>query len=182
MNERSPSAHPVTPQVARSLLSERGVRPTPHREEIYLALRACATHPTAEELFNTVRKEHPGISLATVYNTLDVLTRSGLCRKLASGHSAACPPAPGPTGRAKSNSPSSGGGVRYDADLHDHVHLVTTQGRICDLPPELGRELLAHLSPALLRKVEAATGCKVGRVNLEIFEATQPSSSSLSAS
>jgi Fur family peroxide stress response transcriptional regulator len=43
-------------------------------------LASTAVHPSARQVFNKVRKKHPGLSLATVYNTLGTLVRMGLIK------------------------------------------------------------------------------------------------------
>ena len=80
MNAPRPAAAPTTPcpnqaQPLRDLLAQHDIRLTRQREEIYAALAATKAHPTAEELLRAVRSSHPGISLATVYNTLETFTR-----------------------------------------------------------------------------------------------------------
>ena len=50
---------------------------TPQRLAILKFLEGNTSHPSAEDIFNAVMKTHPTISLATVYNTLDVLKKRG---------------------------------------------------------------------------------------------------------
>lgn len=51
---------------------------TPQRLAILgLILDKPGRHPSAEEIFSKVKEDYPSISLATVYNTLDVLTKKG---------------------------------------------------------------------------------------------------------
>jgi Fur family peroxide stress response transcriptional regulator len=49
---------------------------------ILAALEQDHTHPTAEYLYDTLRQTHPSLSLSTVYQTLDVFIRTGLCRRV----------------------------------------------------------------------------------------------------
>jgi Fur family peroxide stress response transcriptional regulator len=49
---------------------------------ILAALEQDHGHPTAELLYETLRQEHPSLSLSTVYQTLDVFMRTGLCRRV----------------------------------------------------------------------------------------------------
>lgn len=142
----------LEPAEIRYLFSQHSIRCTRQREEIYSTLRACDTHPTAEELFSSVRRAQPGMSLATVYNTLDVFTRHGLCRRLA------CPS-------------GAGSPCRYDADLSDHSHLVTTDGHVRDIPEELGREILQHIPRDLIRRVEQAMGSRIQRLSVDFIAA-----------
>ena len=142
------------PEDLRSYFAIRGVRWTRRREEIFAALCACAEHPTAEELFQKVGVRDEGMSLATVYSTLELFTRRGLCRRINPAH--------GPDRRA--------GGARYDADTTEHAHVVTADGRVIDLPDDLGREVLAHLPTGVLEAVRARTGVRVGRISIEFIE------------
>ena len=104
---------------ARGVLRDHGVRPTRQREMVYAALASTDTHPTAEELLTAVRAADPGVSQATVYNTLETLTGCGLARRLPSRN--------------------AGGPCRFDADVHPHVHLTLPDGRVRFLTSESPR-------------------------------------------
>lgn len=54
----------------RQYLSHQGIKPSVYRLKIFHYLITRKTHPTAEEIFNHLRKEIPSISRATVYNTV----------------------------------------------------------------------------------------------------------------
>jgi Fur family peroxide stress response transcriptional regulator len=58
-------------------LSESGHRTTPQRLHILRALLENATHPTAEDIWETVRLVSPTTSLGTIYKTLDTLMEMG---------------------------------------------------------------------------------------------------------
>ena len=60
----------------------KDMRLTSQRKIILEELRAVHTHPTADEVYNLVRKKMPRISLGTVYRNLEVLSTLGLVRKL----------------------------------------------------------------------------------------------------
>ena len=66
----------------RATLHGRGRRMTAQRAAVYEALCDAPGYPTAEELFFAVRDRLPGISLATVYNTLETLVDGGLAVKI----------------------------------------------------------------------------------------------------
>ncbi|MHB1845021.1 MAG: Fur family transcriptional regulator [Deltaproteobacteria bacterium] len=53
------------------------MRMTPQRRAIFEVLSENRLHPTAEDVFLAVRRRHRGLSLATVYNTLETLHRLG---------------------------------------------------------------------------------------------------------
>jgi Fur family transcriptional regulator, peroxide stress response regulator len=61
-------------------LANSGFRFTPHRQHVYDVLLQHRDHPTAEEVFIRTKKDVPEISMATVYNCLDALVKSGLVR------------------------------------------------------------------------------------------------------
>lgn len=143
------------PTDLRAHLESRGIRWTRQREQVYAALCATASHPTAEELHSTLRADNAELSLATIYNALELFTRRGLCRRIS--------PSPAPEARANN-------GIRYDADTSEHAHVVTSDGRVMDLPEELGREVLRRLPADLLDEVHRRTGVRVGRVAIEFIE------------
>jgi Fur family peroxide stress response transcriptional regulator len=64
-------------------LREGGVKLTPQRRAIVALFAGDPTHPTAQEIFDRLRDTHPGMSFATVYNTLARLRSLGLCREIA---------------------------------------------------------------------------------------------------
>ncbi|HEX4264877.1 MAG TPA: Fur family transcriptional regulator [Verrucomicrobiae bacterium] len=63
-------------------LSTSGFRFTPQREHVYGVLLEERDHPTAEEVFIRSKHRMPEISMATVYNCLDALVRSGVARQV----------------------------------------------------------------------------------------------------
>lgn len=77
------------------------LRMTHQREIILQELSRCGTHPTADDLYEQVRKKLPRISLATVYRNLEILSEAGLIKKLEV------------SGRKK----------RFDWDLVEHNHI-----------------------------------------------------------
>ena len=102
----------IASEVLDAALRARGARPTLQRRAIFAALSSRLDHPTAEILHRAVRPRLPGLSLATVYTTLEILVGAGLAGRLA-----------GPDGVA-----------RYDArtDGHDHRRCLAC-GRIDDI-------------------------------------------------
>ncbi len=59
-----------------------GLRLTKQRQEVYKVLMEQRDHPTANEVYNRVRKKLPSISLATVYNCLEALVDHGLVNQV----------------------------------------------------------------------------------------------------
>src|SRR6185312_5219190 len=74
-------------------LSTSGFRFTPQRQHVYDVLIEERDHPTAEEVFIRAKRRMPEISMATVYNCLDALVRSGVARQVTVDRGAArfCP-------------------------------------------------------------------------------------------
>ena len=137
----------------RQLFHDKGLRCTLQRRVIFEALAETSAHPTADQLFAMVR-ERPdgvGVSLATVYNTLDSFASCGLVRRI--------PPR------------SASGPSRYDADCSEHVHVTMPDGRVLDVPEPLTRELLSGVTESLLRRIEDELGVRVDRVSIEITAA-----------
>ena len=50
-----------------------------YAEEILAAVTELQQHPTAEQVFLEMKKEHPSIALGTVYKHLNGLAEEGLC-------------------------------------------------------------------------------------------------------
>ncbi len=66
----------------RRTLQENGHRYTDQRAAVFRLVARSRVHPTAEDVFLRVRTEIPGISLATVYKSLEMLVTCGLAKKL----------------------------------------------------------------------------------------------------
>ncbi len=81
-------------------MRDAGVTPTMQRLAILEYLEGTKSHPTADEVYAAVHKTCPTIARATVYNTLEALTKSGTILQLTVDPTAA----------------------RYDADTGPHVH------------------------------------------------------------
>jgi|SRR5688500_3603829 Fe2+ or Zn2+ uptake regulation protein len=93
-------------------LRERGQRSTPQRLAIARVLTDLDRHVTAERVHAEVSARMPGVSLPTVYATLDLLEELGLARRVA----------------------TEGGAVVYDPRVDEHHHLVCRAcGAIADI-------------------------------------------------
>lgn len=103
------------------ILADKGVRPTSQRETVLSSLLDHRDHPTADEVFARVREKAPTISLATVYNCLDVFVQHKLVRAVNFERA--------PT--------------QYCANLMPHAHFHDEGGRTLDidLPPTLMAQL-----------------------------------------
>lgn len=132
----------------RAMFKDAGLRHTRQRERVFCALAASKRHPTAEELFVRVRHEEPGLSLATIYNTLDAFCAAGLARKL-----------PAADGK---------GPCRFDADMSDHVHISLPDGRVLDLPADLGARIAPEVTQDLLAEIRERLGIDVSQLSVHI--------------
>ncbi len=57
-------------------------RITGQRKKIFEYVSSVRTHPTAEDVYEAVKKEIPSITLATVYRNLHILVEQGKISKL----------------------------------------------------------------------------------------------------
>jgi len=62
-----------------------GCRFTLPREAVLNFLSKTDKHPSVDEVFSAVNKLHPGIGIATIYRTLDLLSQIGLVVKFEFG-------------------------------------------------------------------------------------------------
>ena len=63
-------------------LKEKGLRSTKQRACVYWAILDKRDHPTADDIFDRVKRHLPGTSFATVYNNLETLVDCGLVRQV----------------------------------------------------------------------------------------------------
>lgn len=75
---------------------------TRQRRVVFDVVSREGIHPTAAEVFDEARKQMPGISFATVYNSLRYLKESGLVREITFGN----------------------GASRYDSETYRHDHAI----------------------------------------------------------
>jgi Fur family peroxide stress response transcriptional regulator len=64
------------------ILKNSKLKATPQRIAICKIVLSSNSHPTAEQVFDKIKTEHPTISLATVYKTLSLLYKIGLVEEL----------------------------------------------------------------------------------------------------
>lgn len=63
-------------------LKEIGLKVTPQRQAILKLLEGNQSHPSADKIYSKILKQFPGISFATVYNTLSKLVEAEEIREL----------------------------------------------------------------------------------------------------
>jgi Fur family peroxide stress response transcriptional regulator len=59
-----------------------GLKVTPQRQAILKLLEGNPSHPSADRIYSEILKQFPGISFATVYNTLSKLVEAEEIREL----------------------------------------------------------------------------------------------------
>ena len=107
---------------------ERNYRMTKQRGVILEEIKMTVSHPTADEIYESVRKRLPSISLGTVYRNLDILASCGMIKKLDPGRTQ----------------------MRFDGNLSEHHHLTCMRcGRIEDLSFEVSNDPLENLKKLL---------------------------------
>lgn len=88
----------------RTRLQEKQLKITPQRIAIYEAICKLNNHPTAENIIEYIRRNHPNISVGTVYKVLDCLTEHNLLKRVKTERDI----------------------MRYDAMMNNHHHLYCT--------------------------------------------------------
>ncbi len=86
-------------------LNAKGLKVTPQRIAILEAIIKLNNHPTAENIIEYIRKNHPNIATATVYKVLDALVSNGLIKKVKTEKDI----------------------MRYDAIMENHHHLYCSE-------------------------------------------------------
>lgn len=95
------------------MAQDRQLRMTPQRSVLVEELKRFHSHPTADEIYEAVRRRLPHISLGTVYRNLEILSSMGIISKVETG----------------------GAQRRFDGNLEIHQHIRCRKcGRIEDLP------------------------------------------------
>lgn len=93
---------------------------TPQKMEIFRYLAGTTTHPSAQEIFEAMKKRFPNISFATVYKNLNKFKELNLVREIS----------------MRDNT------MRFDANMENHHHIVNLDtGDVIDVPFEEVGEL-----------------------------------------
>ncbi len=101
------------------LLRERGLRATSQRVVMHRLLRDRPRHVSAEALLSEASEQLPGVSLPTVYATLELFERLGIVRRVNGG----------------------GGTLLWDTRAEAHHHMICRRcGRIEDMEVPLDLE------------------------------------------
>ena len=110
------------------VLKEHGIQPTPQRLAVLQFVQENHSHPSADDVYSSVRRRCPTVSRATVYNTLNLLAEKGVIKTQVLRE----------------------GGLIFDGHVERHHHFIDEEtGRIHDIPWEAihidaGKELAAY--------------------------------------
>ena len=130
-------------EVISNKLLEKGLKVTPQRIAILEAIMKHNNHPTVENIIDDIKKNHPHISVGTVYKVLDALVEKALIRKVKTER----------------------GIMRYDAVLENHHHLYCSDSdRIEDYNNEELNEMLEKYF-----KKKSIPGFKIEDIKLQII-------------
>ncbi len=123
-------------------ISEAGLKVTPQRVAVAKALQEL-NHPTVDEIYSEVSTTIPGLSLATVYNVLDVFISKAIVEKV------------------KNDADK----MRYDLITEHHHHMYDNQSnRVEDyFDPDLDRLLQQYFEQKQIK------GFKLKQVKLQIM-------------
>ncbi len=103
-------------------------RMTKQRLVILKEVKECGSHPTADEIYERVRKKIPRISLGTVYRNLEILASEGMIGRLEPEHPQ----------------------MRFDWKTKEHYHISCMKcGAIEDADIAPSDDPLEHLESAL---------------------------------
>ena len=101
------------------------LRLTTQRQVILEELNKVKTHPTANELYDMVRKRLPRIGLGTVYRNLELMAENGMILKIEVG----------------------GSQKRFDATTDTHYHIRCSQcGKVDDIDMPVITDLVQEAS------------------------------------
>ena len=94
-------------------LRAHGIQPSAQRVAIARYVLATDEHPSADQVWDRVRRDVPVVSRATVYNSLNLFVKKGLLRELVLAE----------------------GKVVFDPNVERHHHFIDDRtGRIHDVP------------------------------------------------
>lgn len=107
----------------RKKFLDKGLRITPQRIVIFEAIHKLKNHPTADNIIEYIRKNHPNIAIGTVYKVLDTLIENNLIKKV------------------KTDTDT----MRYDSIIEKHHHIYYSDSdKIEDYFDDKLNELLAN--------------------------------------
>ncbi len=129
----------------KAALRDRGVSVTRKRAKLLEVLLASDRHPSASEIHEGVRVSYPGTSLATIYNTIEILKEAGQILEIE----------------------FSGSANRYDGRIPvSHPHLVCLQ---CEKVEDMQGSAYDMALQDPLNRVSQATGYDIVRIRTDYY-------------
>ena len=105
-------------------LRKSGFKVTPQRLVICEVILSSKEHPTADQVYEKVKETHPAISLATVYQTLHLLSQIGLVQEMGFSDCVS----------------------RFDPDTSPHINIICRKcGKVEDYRAESVEKLWAQI-------------------------------------
>ncbi len=125
-----------------SNLKSNSLKITPQRLAIYTYLLHTTSHPTAQSIYQQIKKDYPSVSFATVYKTLNILRDADLILEFNVG----------------------GDSFRYDANTEAHPHFICKSCQeVYDLHKYSGYDTIA-------KSLEASNpGFKIDKTDLYLY-------------
>ncbi|MGM0464312.1 MAG: Fur family transcriptional regulator, partial [Bacteroidota bacterium] len=123
-------------------MKEKGLKVTPQRIAVLEALQTSIKHPSAEMIYENVRRKNPNIAIATIYKILQTFEKNDIIRRINTG----------------------GEIIRYDADMQHHHHLYSSESeKVADYhDEELNRLLEGYF------KERQIPGFRIEEIQLQI--------------
>jgi Fe2+ or Zn2+ uptake regulation protein len=105
----------------RNIFKEKGIQITRQRLEVYKVLKELNTHVTAEMVLDVLQQRGISMTVATVYNVLNLFDQKGLIIKVG----------------------AAGEPVIYDINTYEHIHICDQETRkVRDCPDSQLVELI----------------------------------------
>lgn len=115
-------------------------RNSKQRDKILELLKSTDTHPTANWLFDKLKKNFPKLSLGTIYRNLNILLKQKLIKKIDFGSTF----------------------DRFDSNTSDHHHFICEKcGSIKDINLPIGKDLY--------NEVDNMINCKTKKHRIEFY-------------
>lgn len=129
-------------QVLTGKMKEKSLKVTPQRIAVLESLQASKGHPSAEMIYENVRKKNPNIAVATIYKILQTFEKNDIIRRINTGSDI----------------------IRYDADMHHHHHLYSSESeKVADYHDEQLNRLLEDYF-----KQKRIPGFRIDEIQLQI--------------
>lgn len=124
------------------ILKKEGLRVTPQRIAILEAVIKLGNHPSTEQIIETIKANHPSISVGTIYNILDSLVQHAIIDRVK----------------------TENGVMRYDSKVTHHHHLYCSRtDKIEDYIDTELDDLIANYF-----KTKGISDFKIDAINLQI--------------